>query len=167
MRHYYLHPTEFIRANRPGADSRTVTVDDGQAGFIQYGTDSWYESPLGYGGHTFWTWTVENMQGEECVAEWVPALTQSGYYEVMVYVPRQNATTRQARHWITHRRGRTLVTIDRSSYYDEWVSLGRFAFSTARPASVRTSDMTGEIYHRDADRRKAIAFDAVRSVLLE
>ena len=92
---------------------------------------------------------------------------RSGYYEVMVYVPRQNATTERARYWVTHRRGRSLVTIDQSSYFDEWVSLGRYAFSTAQPASVRTSDMTGETFHRDRTKRRAIAFDAVRFILLD
>jgi hypothetical protein len=164
---YYLHPTEFIRANRPGADPRTVTVDDGGAGFVRYGTDFWHDSDIGYGGHALWTWTVDGMQGEECVAEWVPVLSQGGYYEIMVYVPRQNATTRQAHYWVTHRRGRTMITVDQSNYYDEWVSLGRFALSTAQPASVRLGDMTGETYHRDASKRKAIAFDAVRFVLLD
>jgi hypothetical protein len=164
---HYLHPTEFITANRPGAMERSIVVDDDQAGFVRYGSEYWYESEIGCGGHAYWTWTVDEMQGEDCVAEWVPVLVRSGYYEVMVHVPRQNATTERARYWVTHRRGRSLVTIDQSSYFDEWVSLGRFAFSTAQAAGVRTSDMTGETFHRDRTKRRAIAFDAVRFILLD
>jgi hypothetical protein len=45
--------------------------------------------------------------------------------------------------------------------------LGRFAFSIRQPAKIRLSDMTGEPYHRDRRRRKTVAFDAVRFILLE
>jgi hypothetical protein len=85
----------------------------------------------------------------------------------MAYVPRLHATTRQARYQVTHRRGVDVVSVDQSHYYDEWVSLGRFAFSIMQPAKVRLSDMTGEPYHRSRRRRKAIAFDAVRFILVE
>jgi len=163
----YAHPTQFIKANRPGASAQVIAVDDESAGFGRSESDYWNESRIGYRGHSYWTWTVDRNQGEDCVAVWTPKLKESGLYEVMAYVPRKNANTRQARYWVTHRRGRNMVTIDQSKYYDEWVSLGRFAFSTVQPAGVRLSDMTGETYHRNKRKRKAIAFDAVRFILVE
>jgi hypothetical protein len=58
-----------------------------------------------------------------------------------------------------------VVTIAQSWYYDEWVSLGTYAFSTVQPGYVRLSDVTGEPYTRDQSLRKQIAFDAVMWVL--
>jgi len=163
----YAHPTEFIRANRPGASGPVVLVDEQSAGFGRSESLHWHESPVGYRGHSYWTWTVNKSQGEECVARWTPELEHSAYYEVMVYVPRQNATTRQACYQVTHRRGTDVVVVDQSQYFDEWVSLGRFAFSARQPAGIRLSDMSGETYYRDRRKRKAIAFDAVRFILVK
>ncbi len=163
----YYHPSEFIRAHRPGVTEKLITVDESEPDFVRFGEAYWNESQVGYRGHSYWTWTVDHYQGEACVAEWRPQLTESGLYQVMAFIPRVNASTQQARYWVTHRRGRELVVLDQSRYYDEWASLGRFAFSVAQPAAVRLSDMTGEAYHRDRGQRKAIAFDALRFILLD
>ncbi len=163
----YAHPSEFIKANRPGLSGPTITIDDESLNFSRSESDYWHESNIGYRGRSYWTWTVDENQGEDCVAKWQPKLEESGYYEVMVYVPRKNATTNQAHYWITHRRGEDVVIIDQARYYGEWVSLGYFAFSTQQPAQVRLSDMTGEAYHRDKNKRRAISFDAIRFILVE
>jgi len=163
----YAHPTNFIKANRPGLGGPIIAVDEKDSGFTRSESDYWRESSVGYRGHSYWTWTVDENQGEDCVAEWIPRLEESGVYEVMVYIPRLNASTHRARYQVTHRRDVEVVTVDQSRYYDEWASLGRFPFSTYQPAGVRLSDLTGEPYTRDRRRRKAVAFDAVRFIMVE
>lgn len=162
----YLHPSEFIGRYRPGQRVVTVTVDE-DAGFARSDSAFWMQSDVGHDGHSWWTWTVSEDQGEDCVATWTPDLPHSGLYEVYVFVPRRRATTRSARYQITHRRGTDVVVLDQNDYYDEWVSLGVYAFSTAQTSQVRLSDVTGEPYTRDRATRKEIAFDAVLWVLVE
>ena len=163
----YAHPSQFIKTNRPGMSGQVIAVSEESSGFSRSDSRHWQESSVGYGGHSFWTWTVDETQGEDCVAEWKPDLEESGLYEVMAYIPRLNGSTRQARYEVTHRRGESVVMVDQSHYYDDWVSLGRFAFSVLQRAKVRLSDLTGETYHRDRRRRRSIAFDAVRFILVE
>ncbi len=110
---------------------------------------------------------MDDNQGQDCTAEWTPELKESGLYEVMAYIPRLNASTRRAHYMVTHRRGESVVLVDQSHYYDDWVSLGRFPFSIMQPAKVSLSDQTGETYHRDRRKRRSIAFDAIRFILVE
>ena len=161
----YAHPSEFIRAHRPGAPTTQVTVEETGQAFTLSDSDYWHEADIGHSEHIYWTWTVSAEQGEDCVAEWRPKLPQKGMYEVFAYVPARYATTRQARYLVTHRRGTTPVTVDQLAYSNEWVSLGSYAFSAVQPAIVRLSDLTGEPYTRDRAQRKQIAFDAVKWVL--
>jgi murein DD-endopeptidase MepM/ murein hydrolase activator NlpD len=161
----YADPTHFIKSHRPGAERLEITVDDAEEVFVRSESEYWHEADYGYKGHTYWTWTVSEEQGEDCWAEWRPKLPQAGLYEVFAFVPRRYATTRSARYQITHRRGVDVVTVDQSQYYDEWVSLGAYAFSIVQPAYVRLGDVTGEPYTRDESQRKQIAFDAVMWVL--
>jgi hypothetical protein len=106
---------------------------------------------------------------EDCAAEWRPQLPETGLYEVMAFIPSTNATSRQARYQITHRRGIDFATVDQSRFYDQWASLGQYPFSIspAMLSVVRLSDQTGEPYTRERARRKQIAFDAIRFVRVE
>jgi hypothetical protein len=106
---------------------------------------------------------------EDCTAKWRPQLPDTGLYEVMAFIPSVNATSRRARYQITHRRGVDVATVDQSRYFDQWASLGQYAFSIspAMPSIVRLSDQTGEPYTREKARRKQIAFDAIRFVRVE
>lgn len=161
----YADPTHFIKSHRPGGVKVEITVDDAKEVFVRSESKYWHEAAYGYKGHTYWTWTVSEEQGEDCWAEWRPRLPQTGLYEVFAFVPRQYATTRSARYQITHRRGVNAVTVDQSRYYDVWMSLGTYAFSTVQPGYVRLGDVTGEPYTRDESQRKQIAFDAVMWIL--
>ena len=163
---FYLHPTEFIRSHRPHYQSLVVAVDDAGAGFTKSESRFWYEGQQGYDGRCYWTWTVSADQGEDCWAEWRPTIPETGIYEVFAFVPGQNATTRHAQYRIVHRRGEATVEVQQADYYDEWVSLGAYAFSTVQPASVRLSDVTGEPYTRERSQRRQIAFDAVMWVMI-
>lgn len=158
---FYARPSTFIRSNRPGRAPDGIVVDDADPGFVRTACRYWFESNIGYGNHTFWTWTVGEQQGADCGAVWRPPLRESGLYEVFAFIPRRFATTKQAKYQITHRRGTTTVTINQSEYFDEWVSLGSYAFSTEMPASVRLSDLTGEPLSPNEADRLQIAFDAI------
>ena len=161
----YAHPSEFIRAHRPGAPTTQVTVEETDEGFVYSDSEYWHEAEIGHDKHIYWTWTVSADQEEVCIAEWRPKLPQAGLYEVFAYIPACYATTRQARYRVTHRRGTAEVVVDQYAYSNEWVSLGTYAFSVVQPAVVRLSDLTGEPYTRDQAKRKQVAFDAVKWVL--
>jgi len=164
---FYLHPTEFINSRRPDSAQLVLTVDDADAGSIRAESRFWFESDKGYKGHSYWSWTVGDGQSEDCWMEWRPKITQTGMYEVFAFVPAYNATTRHARYKITHRRGDAAVEVNQNDYYDEWVSLGTYAFSTVQPACVRLSDLTGEAYARDKSQCKQIGFDAMMFTLVK
>jgi len=157
----YLTPTDFISSHRPSQKQVLVPVESADRGFFRSDSKYWFESPVAHGSHCYWTWTVSSDHGEECFAEWRPTLPWPGMYEVFVFIPSRNATTAQAHYQVHHRRGSSQVTIPQCDYYDAWVSLGIFPFSTVQPAYVRLSDMTGEPYVREQSKRKSIAFDAV------
>jgi hypothetical protein len=161
----YAHPSEFIRARRPGAPTTQVMVEETGEAFVRSESEYWHEAEIGHDRHIYWTWTVSAEQGEDCWAEWRPKLPQAGLYEVFAYIPARYATTRQARYRVSHRRGTAEVVVDQYAYSNEWAPLGTYAFSTVQPAMVRLSDLTGEPYTRDRAKRKQIAFDAVKWVL--
>ena len=164
---FYLHPSEFIRSHRPGYESLVVAVDDASAGFTKSESRYWYEGDRGYEDRCYWTWTVSEEQGEDCVAEWRPVIPETGEYEVFAFVPSHNATTRHATYKVVHRRGEEIVVVEQADYYNEWVSLGTYAFSTVQPACVRLGDVTGEPYTRERERRHQIAYDAVMWVMVK
>ena len=164
---FYLHPSQFIRSHRPNYESLVVAVDDAGAGFTRSDSRYWYEGERGFDAHSYWTWTVSEEQGEDCVAEWRPVIPTTGEYEVFAFVPAANATTRHAKYRVTHRRSGETIEVPQADYYDEWVSLGTYAFSTVQPASVRLSDVTGEPYTRERTRRRQIAFDAMMWVMVK
>jgi hypothetical protein len=165
---HYAHPTEFIKSRRPLQEMVMLTVDDeGTDAFTRSESEHWFSAKAGHDGQTWWTWTVSEEQGEDCVATWQPKLDRSGMYEIYAFIPRNCATTEQARYQITHRRGVDTAVVAQSDYFDEWVSLGAYPLSTEMQAHVRLSDVTGEPYTRDEGQRKQIAFDATLWILVE
>jgi hypothetical protein len=164
---WYAHPTDFIKSHRPGMVGVEVTIEEDDEGCTRSVSKYWYESQVGHGGHSYWTYAMATK--EDCWAEWRAKLPVTGLYEVMAFIPSVNATTQQARYQITHRRGTDTAIVDQSRYFDQWVSLGRFPFSIAptMPGVVRLSDQTGESFTRDKAGRKQIAFDAMRFVRVE
>jgi len=164
---WYAHPTEFIRAHRPGLIAVEITLDEESERINRAPSGHWNDSPVGYRGHSYWTHTLKGK--EDCWMEWRPELPRTGLYEVMAFIPSQNATSKQARYEVTHRRGTDVVLVDQSRYFNQWVSLGRFPFSISPslPAVVRLGDRTGEPYTPDKASRKQIAFDAMRFIPIE
>jgi murein DD-endopeptidase MepM/ murein hydrolase activator NlpD len=163
----YAHPTEFIKAHRPGVVGVEVTIEEDGEECTRSESKYWYEATTGHGDHSYWTYTMATK--EDCWAEWRPVLPETGLYEVMAFIPSVNTTSQQARYQITHRRGTDTTIIDQSRYLDQWASLGRYPFSTSptMPSVVRLSDQTGEPFTRYKASRKQIAFDAMRFVRVE
>lgn len=93
-------------------------------------------------------------------ALWDPNLTQSGWYEVGVFVPARHATTSNARyklHGVIGQQSELQISIDQAAYHNLWVPLGLFQFdaNNARSGVVFLNDLT---YETDRE----IAFDAIR-----
>jgi hypothetical protein len=164
---WYAHPTEFIVTHRPGFVGVEAIVEEDGEGFTRSESKYWYKSSAGHNDHSLWTYTMRTK--EDCWAEWRPDLPETGLYEVLAFIPRINATSKQARYQITHRRGVDVAIIDQSRYYDEWASLGRYpcSISPAMPTIIRLSDQTGEPFTRDKAGRKQLAFDAIRFARIE
>ena len=134
-----------------------IIVDDLDDGFIRHGTPQyWWESSIGYNDHMFWTYVNGDIIGNW--AEWRPGLLQCGFYQVSVFVPRQNATTQSARYQVYHGDGTEVVVVKQIVYYDEWVSLGAYRFGDSTDEHVRLTDATGE----DPNTLRQIGFDAVK-----
>lgn len=137
--------------------SGTVIIDDLDDGFIRYGTpEYWWESPVGYKDHMFWTYVNGNTVNNW--AEWRPGLLPCGFYQVSAFVPRENATTHSARYQVHHADGTETVVVKQIVYYDEWVTLGSYRFGDSAEERVFLTDATGE----DLSTWRQIGFDAVK-----
>ena len=93
-------------------------------------------------------------------AEWRDELPASGLYEIAVFIPNRNATTRRARykvHGIVGTTAEVVLDINQHRSRNDWVALGVFDLdkNMENAGRVFLNDVTGE-----SD--KEIAFDAVR-----
>ena len=93
-------------------------------------------------------------------AEWRDDLPASGLYEIAVFIPNRNATTRRARykvHGIVGTTAEVVLDINQHRSRNDWVALGVFDLdkNMENAGRVFLNDVTGE---SDKD----IAFDAVR-----
>lgn len=133
--------------------------------------DAHYKDGL-YGGNAQATLTSFTWQGRAlrfaptavhqsgAWAQWQPDITQSGMYEISVWVPGRNATTRRAHyeiHGVVGAFRPVTVQVNQNDFYDVWVSLGVYELDANNPMSgqVTTTNVTGE-----TDR--LIAFSGVR-----
>jgi len=103
-------------------------------------------------------WTYVNGDTVDNWAEWRPGLLPCGFYQVSVFVPRENATTQNARYEVHHRDGTEVVVVKQIVYYDEWVTLGTYRFGDSAEEHVRLTDATGE----DLSTWRQIGFDAIK-----
>lgn len=147
----------WARVTPPPGDG--IIVDNTSPGFVTGGrAASWRTVQGGYGGNYLWTYNNDRVRPNYNWGRWYPDL-DAGRYEVFVFIPARNATTDQARYWVSHRNGYTLVEIDQMAYADEWVSLGTYTFRGTSSDYVSLSDVTYEPY---LSRR--VAWDAARFV---
>lgn len=93
-------------------------------------------------------------------ALWRPDIEESGHYDVSVWVPGQNATTRSAQyqiHGIVGEKKPVIVEVNQDRFSNAWVSLGVYELDADNPMSGQVN-LTN---HTDEERRW-IAFAAVR-----
>lgn len=111
-----------------------------------------------------WGWDsryiVTQKQRSQVWGRWVPQITESGRYEVSVFIPARHASTANARyrlHGVKGVTGEMTLPVPQTNYFNLWVSLGVFDFdaNNAQAGIVFLNDLTGE-------EGKDIAFDAVR-----
>ena len=96
----------------------------------------------GYNGHSWWTMT-EATSDDICWVQWIPELTEDGYYRVSAYIPSANASAENAPYRITHSGGTDIVLVDQADFNDEWVDLGVYHFETGDDFRVYLGDSTG------------------------
>jgi|GEM_PF-1521433 len=93
-------------------------------------------------------------------AWWRPDIEADGEYEISVWIPGQNATTRRAQyqiHGVVGEKEPVIVYLNQYRFSDTWVSLGVFELDAENPQSgqVNLTNHTGE-------EKKRIAFAGVR-----
>ena len=138
------------------ADSRSeVIVDDRSSGFARGGS-YWAEASIGYNGHMYWTYI--NGSVVDGWGEWSASLA-GGNYEVYAFIPSNYATTQSAPYQVYHNGGIASRTVNQNNYYDVWVSLGTYGFSSGSSRRVRLTDATGETNYN-----LRVGFDAVKFV---
>lgn len=139
-----------------------VIVDDLGAGFERFGPSQyWWQASIGYLSHMYWTYvnggTVSNY------SRWTPNLSAggSGNYAVYVFIPRNYATSQQAKYRVRHNGvDHYSAPVNQNAYYDQWVSIGTYSFSATGGEYVELTDATGESYSSG----RKIGFDAVKFV---
>ncbi|MGC9314076.1 MAG: C39 family peptidase [bacterium] len=92
-------------------------------------------------GTFYWTGSITSTPDVNS-GTWTPNLPEAGEYDVYAYIPSTNATA-NAIYSIHHSSGSANVTINQSSYSDEWVLLGRYSFSAGSSSYVYLGDSTG------------------------
>jgi hypothetical protein len=131
-------------------------VDTYSTGFVRGGPPAnWYLAAGGQGSDYLWTGGYNRLDGNYNWARWYPTLA-AGAYEVFAYIPVGQATTATARYWVHPSGGYTLVVIDQGAHQGQWVSLGRYYFSSEFYECVSLSNVTFE-----EPGTTQVAFDAI------
>jgi hypothetical protein len=136
-----------------------VVVDDLSGGFSRFGPSQyWWQASIGYQTHMFWTYVNGNVKSN--YARWIPNLSSggAGNYRVYVFVPRDNATSLQARYRIHHNGVDATYAVNQSQFFDQWVYVGIYYFAANGGEYVELADSTGEA----GSTYRKIGFDAVK-----
>lgn len=180
----YINPTPYIQARRPGtgifvqkpatpetqtqetqiqttqpAEPLHIIIDsertDRRAGvFERSKTDDWYVAPYGFQGSMLWTFS--SAIGELNWGEWRPFLPHEGMWQLWVFIPAENASTKRAIYTVNHLDGQLHLALDQSKFHHKWAYLGTYRFGPGR-GYLRLTDFTGE----QGLQPTAVAFDAV------
>lgn len=156
-------PTTAVPTTPPGGSS-DLKVTVGSGDFEKGGNEAYWRSAPSNEGGMIWTW---NVAQQDNFAKWRPNFPQAGNYEVLVYIPDHDATTRSAKYEVHHRDGVTEKVVNQYNYNNEWVSLGTYPFSTGKsrpgtrdPGYLFLGDVTG-----DRPETQKVGFSAARFVL--
>lgn len=116
-------------------------------------------TPFQEDGHDF-KYAASNAQASSVWAWWTPTITEGGQYEIQVWVPKQHATTRNARYHLHGVKGHDSsfpIPVNQGDFPGEWVSMGVYELDPAgeHPGRVNLNNLTGEP-------DKEVAFTGVR-----
>jgi|GEM_PF-1775072 len=102
-----------------------IIVDDSDAAFRLVGPLQYWWEITGYGTNNQMHYTYNMPSGYTNAAIWAFNTTESGNYQVSVFIPRNHATTTSARYFVNSGSGwKGPNTVNQNIYYDEWVSIG-------------------------------------------
>ncbi|MBN1484901.1 MAG: peptidoglycan DD-metalloendopeptidase family protein [Chloroflexia bacterium] len=152
-------PSRWLWADRPSpcpVPARALVLDDAD-GRCSRSEALWYEAPVGYAGHAFWTYTTADVSRSTHRVLWRPELPEAGRYFVYAYVPWYDSgrpDTTQARYRIRYAGGQSTVVVDQAHAAGLWVLLGAFNFQQGSDGYVYLDEVT-------ADGGTTIWFDAV------
>lgn len=114
---------------------------------VRGGQKMMYARTVGQTPSSVWAW-------------WRPDIEEDGEYEISVWIPGQNATTRRAQyqiHGVVGEKEPVIVYVNQYRFSDTWVPLGVFELDAENPQSgqVNLTNHTGE-------EKRRIAFAGVR-----
>ena len=144
-------------ATGPPSSGDELTVDNDSDEFLRGGrpVDDWQEEATGLNGAYLWTYNSERLPTAYNWGQWQPDL-EPGLYEVSVYIPAGFPLTTQARYWIGHEDGPSLVTVDQAANQERWLSFGTFYFDGTNNY-LSLADLTFE-----DGQSSIVAYDAAR-----
>lgn len=137
-----------------GVSQRSEVVTDDTSGDFSKGGSYWQQANIGYNSHMFWTYV--NGNNVDSWGEWQANLA-GGNYEIFVFIPNNYATTTSAKYIVYYNGGNTTKSVSQNSYYNAWVSLGTYNFTSGASRRLRLTDATGETNYS-----LRVAFDAVK-----
>ncbi len=141
-----------------------LQIDELESGFARSDA-TWYDTPCGAGGHTFYTYATDNGAESTNSATWRPDIPARGTYRVYAHIPQGCGLAPPpyasvlATYHIRHAEGSVQRTVNHNG--DEaWVDLGLYTFDAGTDGAVELDDLTGEPYSE----RRVLFFDAVKWV---
>jgi len=127
-----------------------LVVNDGDAGFTTEG--EWTAYPVGFGNGSRFTITTDpsnlGPQTDTAVARWRPNLSFDGLWEVLAWLPRDDAegnSASQVTYRVIHAEGMSLVRRSQRPARPGWVSLGIYPFVVGNQGAVELGNRTGEL----------------------
>jgi hypothetical protein len=142
-----------------GFQSSGILVDDGDPGFTHTGGQPVSDGAAINGDLLLASTSLQT--GGDVQAQWSPALSTCGRYEVQVYIPAGYAATRSADYQLAYRYGMLTKRVDQSAQAGEWVSLGEYDFLPTKGTYLRLTNATSE----DPALALQVLFDAARWIL--
>lgn len=149
-----------VEITQPNENIITINIDD--LGYKQGSYDILIEINQFEEDGIFFSVINTEAARSTAYAQWFPHISQGGYYEIEVYIPAVNATTRRARYNISgvrEEKSPVIVELNQLSFSSEWVRLGIFEIDSSNQGAglVSLNNLTGE-----GDGRSQIVFGPVR-----
>jgi hypothetical protein len=121
--------------------------------FLRSGS-GWKQASSGYRKHHYWVPARSGSLVRQ--GNWKPVLEQPGYYKILVKLPANNATSRQAKYRIKTADGWVTRVRNQSKRAGDWVGLGVHRLTTT--PILKLVDKTGEA----GSLGRRLAYDAAR-----